>query len=306
MEDNTPDFEAFAAAFNDTEDYQNDGAEETAETEMEEETAEEVGGEDETEPEDGETDEDEHTSESEEETAEGDSEEDNPGSEQMFTIRVNKEDRQVGLAEMTTLAQKGADYDRVKGQLTESRQQIQDLQGERDKYRNAMDVLETMAAEAELSLDEFVEQLQVNAAVQSGKTEAEAKAEIRAKKAEKQLDAMKAEASAKQEPAAEDQQTRAEREIAEFQERFPEVGLDKLTEEVVQELEADVKNGMSLSDAYQKRENVRRDARIAELEKQLQAEKQNKRNRSTSPGSQKDSGGKRERSEFDEFAAAFR
>lgn len=300
--DNTPDFEAFAAAFNDTEDYQTDGAEETAETEMEEETAEEVGGEDETEPESGETDEEEHTSESEEEAAEGDSEEDNPGSDQMFTIRVNKEDRQVGIAEMTTLAQKGADYDRVKGQLTESRQQIQELQGERDKYRNAMDVLETMAAEAELSLDEFVEQLQVNAEMQSGKTESEAKAEIRAKKLEKQLDAMKAETAAKQEPAADDE-SRATREVAEFREKFPDV---ELTEELCNELMADVQSGMSLSDAYQKRDNAQKVARIAELEKQLQAEKQNKRNRANSPGSQRDSGGKRERSEFDEFAAAFR
>lgn len=301
--DNTPDFEAFAAAFNDAEDYQADGAEETAETKMEEETAEEVGGEDENEPESGETDEEEHTSESEEESTEGDSEEDNPGSEQMFTIRVNKEDRQVGLAEMTTLAQKGADYDRVKGQLTESRQQLQDLQGERDKYRNAMDVLETMAAEAELSLDEFVEQLQVNSEMQSGKTESEAKAEIRAKKLEKQLDAMKAEATAKQEPAADDAESRAAREVAEFREKFPDV---ELTKELCNELMPDVQSGMSLSDAYQKRDNAQKDARIAELEKQLQAEKQNKRNRASSPGSQKDSGGKRERSEFDEFAAAFR
>lgn len=306
MEDNTPDFEAFAAAFNDTEDYQIDGAEDTAEAEMEEETAEEVGGEDDMEPEGGEADEEEHTSNSGEETAEGDSKDDRQDSAQMFTIRVNKEDQQVGLAEITTLAQKGADYDRVKGQLTESRQQLQELQGERDKYRGTMDVLETMAASAQMSLEEFVESLQVNAEMQGGKTEAEAKAEIRARKAEKQLDAMKAETSAKQEPAAEDTQTRAEREIAEFQKRFPNVGLDQLTEDVVKELEADVKNGMSLSDAYQKRENSRKDARIAELEKQLQAEKQNKRNRSNSPGSQKDSGGKREKSEFDEFAAAFR
>ena len=264
MDDNTTEFEAFAAAFNDTEDYQIDGAEEVAETETEEDAAEEIGGEGQEEPESGEESEEEHTSDSEEE---------------------------------------GADYDRVKNQLAESRQQVQDLQGEQGKYRNAMDVLEAMAAKAEVGLDELVEQLQLNLEMQDGKSESEAKAVIRAQKAEKQLEAMKAETAEKQEPAAEDTPSRATREIAEFQKRFPEV---KLTEELCNELAADVQGGMSLIDAYQKRDAAQKDARIAELEKQLQAEKKNKHNRATSPGSQKDSGGKRERSEFDEFAAAFR
>ena len=303
MDDNTTEFEAFAAAFNDTEDYQIDGAEEVAETETEEDAAEEIGGEGQEEPESGEESEEEHTSDSEEEGAEGDGKPDKPDSEQMFTIRVNKEDRQVGLEEMTALAQKGADYDRVKNQLAESRQPVQDLQGEQGKYRNAMDVLEAMAAKAEVGLDELVEQLQLNLEMQDGKSESEAKAVIRAQKAEKQLEAMKAETAEKQEPAAEDTPSRATREIAEFQKRFPEV---KLTEELCNELAADVQGGMSLIDAYQKRDAAQKDARIAELEKQLQAEKKNKHNRATSPGSQKDSGGKRERSEFDEFAAAFR
>ena len=47
------------------------------------------------------------------------------------------------------------------------------------------------------------------------------------------------------------------------------------------------------------------DAKIAELQRQLEAEKQNKANRAASPGSQKDSGGKRSKSEFDDFMDAF-
>lgn len=300
MDNETTEFEAFAAAFSDTEDYQIDGAEETAGTEVEEETAEEVGGEAQEEAETGEESEEEHTSESEEEGAEDSKQ---PESEQMFTLRVNKTDKQVTLAEMTTLAQKGADYDRTKGQLTESRQLVQDLQGKLDKYQGTMDILEAMAAQANISVEALTEQLQLNFEMKDGKSQREAEAVIRARKAEKQLESMKAEAAAKQEPAAEDKQSRAAREVSEFRERYPDV---ELTKELCKELMADVQGGMSLSAAYQKRESAQKDARIAELEKQLQAEKQNKRNRASSPGSQKDSGGKRERSEFDEFAAAFR
>ena len=303
MEDNTPDFEAFAAAFNDAEDYQTDGVEETAETETDEETAEEVGGEDQEGAEDSEESEEEHTSESEEEGADGDGEQDKPGSEQLFTLRVNKEDKQVGLAEMTVLAQKGADYDRVKTQLTESRQEVQNLQAAQAKSQGVMDVLETLASDSGMSLEEFVEQIQLRAAMQGGMSEGEAKATIRAQKAEKQLDSLKAENTAKQQSAAEEQESRADREVAEFFKRYPDVDLN---EALCKELAPDVQGGMSLVDAYQKREQAQAQARIRELEQQLAAEKQNKRNRANSPGSQKDSGGKREKSEFDEFAAAFR
>ena len=49
----------------------------------------------------------------------------------------------------------------------------------------------------------------------------------------------------------------------------------------------------------------RKDAEIADLQRKLAAEKQNKKNRSTSPGSQQDSGGRRVKTEYDEFMAAF-
>ena len=47
---------------------------------------------------------------------------------QKFTIKVNKGTREVELPEMTELAQKGADYDRVKGQLETSRTNEANLQ----------------------------------------------------------------------------------------------------------------------------------------------------------------------------------
>ena len=67
---------------------------------------------------------------------------------------------------------------------------------------------------------------------------------------------------------------------------------------------ADIQSGMSLSNAYRKQEAAKKDAEIAELKRQLEAEKQNKRNRSNSPGSQRDSGGRRMTSDHDKFEQA--
>ena len=82
---------------------------------------------------------------------------------------------------------------------------------------------------------------------------------------------------------------------------FPGV---ELTEELCGKLMADVQSGMSLSNAYRKQEAAKKDAEIAELKRQLEAEKQNNKNRSNSPGSQKDSGGRRMTSDHDKFEQA--
>lgn len=293
-------FEEFAAAFDDTDDYQTDGAEDTTETEVTEEVDGEDGAEVQDDSEGGENPEDDHTSDSKEEDAEEDGQDDKPSSDQTFTIKVNKEERTVDLAEMTALAQKGADYDRVKGQLEESRQNAQSLQEQMDKYRDAMDVLELVSEQTDTPMDQLVEQLHVNLLVQNGMTEKEAKAEIRAAKAEKQVKAINTQ-QAQQTAAANDTHVRMQREVAEFREQFPDVDLN---EELCDKLASDVRAGMSLTNAYRKMENSRKDAEIAELQRQLEAEKQNKKNRFGSPGSQRDSGGRRSTSDVDIFEKA--
>jgi hypothetical protein len=290
------DFAEFESAFNDDAAVnQSDSAENTEQTE-EVETDAEVSGEEQSEnPDDREGDEDQNAEEQPEEDS---------GKEtaaEIFTIKVNKEERSVSREEVISLAQKGADYDRVKEQLNQSRQQNQSLQERLDKTSGAVEILEMLAAAAKVSVDEFAEKLHINYLVKNGKTEGEAREKIRADKAEKQLNAAKAKETA-QKTAAEDAQRRAQREVEEFHREFPGV---ELTEELCNQLMADVQSGMSLSNAYRKQEYAKKAARIAELEKQLAAEKQNKKNRSNSPGSQNDSGGRRSRTPEDEFFAAF-
>lgn len=287
----------FEAAFSEEDGNQTEPAEETTGDEPGEgaegtETGEE-GGEDTATEETGD--------EGEGEPSEGDDGGNTPAAEDSFTIKVNKEERTVTRDEVISLAQKGADYDRVKEQLTQTRQQNQTLLEQAEKNKEVLDVLQMLADGTNMPLDQFVDQLHVNFLVKGGKTEGEAREKIRADRAEKQLNESKSkETTAKSEETA--AQDRAQREIAEFHKDFPGV---ELTEELCGKLMADVQSGMSLSNAYRKQEAAKKDAEIAELKRQLEAEKQNKRNRSNSPGSQRDSGGNRSRSPEDEFFAAF-
>ena len=90
--------------------------------------------------------------------------------------------------------------------------------------------------------------------------------------------------------------------MAEFREAYPDV---EITKELMDQLMPDVSDGVSLTVAYRKMEKAQADARIAELERQLAAQKQNAENKAASPGSQKDSGGRRTKSEYDDFMEAF-
>ena len=228
-------------------------------------------------------------------------ESDKPDTEQTFTIKVNKEERTVGLAEMTSLAQKGADYDRVKEQHTADQQAIQELRTKLDGQKDVMEIMATLADKTGTPLNELAEMLYVSYRKGEGCTETEAKLELQNARLQKGLDAVNAEKD-RQKEAEESSQSRAQREVDEFRRSYPEVAL---TDELVSKLTPDVQAGMTLLGAYQKYEAAQKEARIAELERQLAAEKKNRENRSNSPGSQRDSGGQRGKSDFDDFLSAF-
>jgi len=297
-------FSEFAAAFNGEDGNQTEIMEEPAAEETAEDVIEDTPEETETEPEDGEPEENDPAEEEDNPTSENQEEPEKQEPEQKFTIKVNKESREVSLQEMTELAQKGADYDRVKGQLETTRQSEQSLQEELSKQKPFMEFLTMAAEQAGVTKEQLVENLHVNLLKSKGMSEAEAKAEIRAAKAEKQVkDLTQQKETTEKKPDADSGMARAQRDIEEFAKAFPDV---KLTKELVEKLMPDVYNGMTLTSAYLKMENARQAAEIAELQKKQAAAAQNKRNRAKAPGSQQSSGGKTAKSDFDEFAEAFR
>ena len=223
--------------------------------------------------------------------------------EQMFTLKVNKEEKQVTLDEMTTLAQKGADYDRVKENYAKSQQTIQELQAKLDsgnKHQGVMDILDIVAAKSDVSLEELAESLYLSVRVNAGVSADVAREELKSAKLEKELNGYKAQKeTAKQ--TEDDAATRAQREIDAFKENYPDVAL---MDELISKLNADLQKGVSLSAAYRNYERSQSNAKIKDLEQQLAAKKQNDKNKQHSPGSQKDSGGRRSRSDYEEFERA--
>ena len=302
-------YDAFFDAFDGAETgdgNQTDGIEYTEEVEKQDDTQQGTGKESvheaQDEPDSGETTGEVTNQKAEEVAEEGKPEPENPAAEQKFTIKVNKETREVGLQEITELAQKGADYDRTKSQLETSRQNEQALQAELDKQKPYMEVLTAASEAAGIPVDKFIEQVQVNLLMGQGMTEKEAKAEIRALRAEQQIKAMTEQKPKEQEPEKDGGSDRAQTEIAEFAKNFPDV---HLTEEQVNKLMPDVQAGMSLTNAYLKMENARLAAELAEKQRKDAAADQNRKNRARAAGSQRDSGAQNHRTAEDDFFAEF-
>lgn len=249
--------------------------------------------------------EDEDTDDSEDDGADGDAEGDsgNTDADKTFTIKVNKEERKVTLEEMTTLAQKGADYDRVKEQNTKHQQTIADLQSKLEgvsSQQAVLDILDTIAQKSGSTLEQLAESLYVNFRKSAGASEDVAREELKSAKLEKELNSYKAKQTQQQEQET-DAEARAKRDLEDFAREYPDV---ELTEELVDKLVPDIQNGMSLSAAYRKHEKAQDSARIAELERQLAAKAQNDKNKKRSPGSQRDSGGRSPKSDYDVFEKA--
>jgi hypothetical protein len=302
-------FEDFEGAlFGDDYQFDDDGEDEAPDTDDTEDgnvLDDSAEDEDSDDDEDAASDDDEDDSETED-SEEADADEEDPAEDtdggQTFTLKVNKEEKKVTLEEMTALAQKGADYDRVKEQNTKSQQTIQDLQAQLEGFngrKNVLDMLDIISAKSGKSADELMESIYLSVRKSAGVSEATAREELKSAKLEKELNGYKAKQEAK--PKENDAQTRANRELEEFRQNFPDVAL---SEELVQKLVPDVQKGMSLSAAYRKLEKAQADARIRDLEQQLAAKKQNDKNKKRSPGSQKDSGGRRTRSDYEEFERA--
>lgn len=299
-------FEDFESALFD-DDYQTGDDNDTDDSDVTEtdDDSQDTGSDDQDDAESDDSAEDEDTDDSEDDGADGDAEGDsgNTDADKTFTIKVNKEERKVTLEEMTTLAQKGADYDRVKEQNTKHQQTITDLQSKLEgvsSQQAVLDILGTIAQRSNSTLEQLAESLYINFRKSAGASEDVAREELKSAKLEKELNSYKAKQTQQQEQET-DAEARAKRDLEDFTREYPDV---ELTEELVDKLVPDIQNGMSLSAAYRKHEKAQDSARIAELERQLAAKAQNDKNKKRSPGSQRDSGGRSPKSDYDVFEKA--
>lgn len=309
-------YDDFFGAFEGTDGNQTEPAEDTAEVETTEEPTYEPAAEDgadvsqevQEDAENGESEEGTQSTEPEEGGAEGKQNGDKAISEQKFVVKVNKETREVSYQDAPAWIQKGMDYDRVKGQLETAQQEQATLQAEVDKYKPHVTLLEQAAEAAGVSLDQMLESVQLGMFRSKGMSDAEARAELRNLRLERQIQDLAKQnqkpsaAEPVQKPETDEKADRAQRDIEEFSRVFPDV---QLTKDLVAKLVPDVQKGMSLTSAYLKMENQRLQTEAKQRQQQETAKKQNTKNRAKTPGSMNDSGGQRTKDAFDDFFGAF-
>ena len=309
-------YDDFFGAFEGTDGNQTEPAEDTAEVETTEEPTYEPAAEDgaddsqevQEDTENGESEEGTQRTEPEEGGAEDKQDGDKAISEQKFVVKVNKETREVSYQDAPAWIQKGMDYDRVKGQLETAQQEQATLQAEVDKYKPHVTLLEQAAEAAGVSLDQMLESVQLGMFRSKGMSDAEARAELRNLRLERQIQDLAKQnqkptaAEPVQKPETDEKADRAQRDIEEFSRVFPDV---QLTEDLVAKLVPDVQKGMSLTSAYLKMENQRLQEEAKQRQQQEAAKKQNTKNRAKTPGSMNDSGGQRTKDAYDDFFGAF-
>ena len=223
------------------------------------------------------------------------------GKEQKFTVRIGEEDHEYSLEEMTDLARKGTGYDDLQAQLTQTEQARDQLQTQINEQQGVFDIMTLLAQKSGSSVNDIAKQLYVNFRKHAGASEDAALLELENAKLKKQAEA--AAPAKKEEQSVEDPQARAKREVAEFRALHPGV---RLNDELVEKLAPDVQKGMTLANAYQKMLNDQKAAELKEQERKAAAAAQNAKNKAASPGSQQDSGGRRQKSGVEDFFAQFK
>lgn len=223
---------------------------------------------------------------------------DGSGKEQKFSVRIGEEDHEYSLEEMTDLARKGAGYDALQEQLTQAEQARDQLQNQIDEQQGVFDIMTLLAQKSGSTVNDIAKQLYVNFRKHAGASEDAAVLELENAQLKKQV------VPATQEnKAADEAQARARRELAEFRSLHPGVQLD---DAMVDKLKPDIQKGMSLANAYQKMLNEQKAAELKEQERQAAVKAQNAKNKANSPGSQQDSGGRRQKSGVEDFFAQFK
>ena len=214
--------------------------------------------------------------------------------EELFDLKYMKETKQVNRQEVVELAQKGMDYDRAIQQRDSLRNSLQEQLTWRANNEGVLSSIEALAKQSGVDVPEFVRSLRTNMLMkQDGLTRNEAHERILREDAEKKL-AVKEQADLKTQEAAM-KQTRAQKEIAAFNEKYPDVDVKSIPQEVFQRAAS---GETSLIGAYAEHLNSQLNAEIKKLQAELAAEKQNKINKQKTAGSARTEGAN---AKYDDF-----
>lgn len=200
--------------------------------------------------------------------------------EKTWTLRHMDEAKNVGEAEMVTLAQKGMDYDRIRAKYDES--------------KPAMEILSIFAKQKGVSVADYVSFLRTEAKKADGLSEAEARRSIELEDREAAVTAREAEQAAERQAAeqanaaANAAAQRRKADIDEFAREYPDVARnpDAIPKEVWDAVAA----GSSLTVAYAKYTAKQAREEAERTRSAAQAAQQNVKNAARSTGSMQSAG----------------
>lgn len=219
--------------------------------------------------------------------------------DEQFTLKHLGESKNYSRDEVTTLAQKGLDYDRI-------RTERDSMRAEMPAMRDAMNFIEELAAGSHVSVEELMESVRAKALItreaEAGRTISDvgAREQIRREKAARERDA---EATAKahdvetETPPAQTEPAKPDvmAEIRRFALAYPEVKATEIPQKVWDDFRA---GKGDLTSLYTMNENAALRQKVAALE-------QNEKNRGRSTGSMKSAGNRSAKSAMQEVWDAY-
>ena len=207
----------------------------------------------------------------------GEAQADQPAAE-TFTLKHLDETRQVSREEVVTLAQKGMDYDRIRAERDQLRQY-------REESDPALNMVKSFAQRNGMNLGEYVDYCRKQELMAQGVNEQTANAQIAVEKSRAAMEAAQKETETQrqqqeaEERAAREKAEARDRDMADFLEKYPQVKAADVPAEVWEKVAA----GESMVGAYTMYRNK-------QLEAELAAERQNRRNSASTTGSRAASG----------------
>lgn len=194
----------------------------------------------------------------------------------MFDLKYNKETKQYTRQQVTELAQKGLNYDRVTEQRDRLQQENSELVKFRDENSGTVEMLKAAAEAAGKNLPEFLTAIRTNMLVSQGVSLDVAKERILREDAERRLRTSVAEENRKSKA-----EERQREDIRRFQEKFKDVDPKTIPQEVWQA----VGKGELLVDAYSDYQRRDLERQLREANEKLAARTKNESNKQKSLGS---------------------
>ena len=215
-----------------------------------------------------------------------------------FDLNYMGNHEKVGRNEVIALAQKGKDYDRIRGKLDEASNELKTLREQKGSFDKYQSFLERVAKRSNTDIDTLMTDIEANMMVDEeaakgnkiSKDAALERIKFNRYKAETEAKANK-EADSKAEEKAEPTDTakaRMDDEVAAFIREYPDVKATDIPQSVWEE----VKGGKSLVGAYARYENK-------QLRTELNTIKQNQKNSARSTGSRNTAGTGKQKDAFD-------